>query len=148
MGLLDIFGSGGIVGSVMDVLRGTGVIKDPEAELKVKSALLEFEDKAKLRANDLEKIQADDRASARAREIAVKDKTPQILAFISLFGFFGILTALIFADIPPTAKDVLYVMVGVLGTLVTGVVQYYFGSSSGSSNKSESINQLLKEKSK
>src|SRR3990172_1849137 len=135
MGLLDIFGSGGIVGSVMDVLRGTGVIKDPEAELKVKSALLEFEDKAKLRANDLEKIQADDRASARAREIAVKDKTPQILAFISLFGFFGILTALIFADIPPTAKDVLYVMVGVLGTLVTGVVQYYFGSSSGSSNK-------------
>jgi hypothetical protein len=148
MGLLDIFGSGGIVGSVMDVLRGTGVIKDPEVELKVKSALLEFEDKAKLRANDLEKIQADDRASARAREIAVKDKTPQILAFISLFGFFGILTALIFADIPPTAKDVLYVMVGVLGTLVTGVVQYYFGSSSGSSNKSESINQLLKEKSK
>jgi len=148
MGLLDIFGSGGIVGSVMDVLRGTGVIKDPEAELKVKSALLEFEDKAKIRANDLEKIQADDRASARAREIAVKDKTPQLLAFISLFGFFGILTALIFVDIPPTAKDVLYVMVGVLGTLVTGVVQYYFGSSSGSSSKSESINSFLKEKSK
>jgi len=39
MGLLDIFGSGGIVGSVMDVLRGTGVIKDPEVlflNLKIK----------------------------------------------------------------------------------------------------------------
>jgi hypothetical protein len=148
MGLLDIFGSKGLVGSVMDVLKSTGIVKDPEAELKAKEALALLEDQAKLRANELEKIQAEDRNSARQREIAIKDKTPQILAFGSLIGFFGILTALIFVEIPPTAKDVLYVMIGVLGTLVTGVVQYYFGSSSGSSAKSDSINSFLKEKNK
>jgi hypothetical protein len=143
MNLLDIFGSKGLVGSVTDVLKGVGIMKDPDAELKVKEALGRLEDQVAARANELEKIQADDRASARQREMAVKDRTPQILAYGSLLGFFGILTALIFVEIPPTAKDVLYVMIGVLGTLVTGVVQYYFGSSSGSSSKSETITQLL-----
>jgi len=144
MGFLDIFGSKGLVGSVTDVLKGVGILKDPEAEAKVKEALGRLADQVAARANELEQIQANDRASARQREMAVKDRTPQVLAYGSVLGFFGILTALIFVDIPPTAKDVLYVMIGVLGTLVTGVVQYYFGSSSGSSSKSDAINTLLK----
>jgi hypothetical protein len=143
MGILDIFGSKGLVGSVTDVLKGVGILKDPEAEAKVKEALGRLADQVAARANELEQIQANDRASARQREMAVKDRTPQVLAYGSVLGFFGILTALIFVDIPPTAKDVLYVMIGVLGTLVTGVVQYYFGSSSGSSSKSDTIQQLL-----
>jgi hypothetical protein len=143
MGILDIFGSKGLVGSVTDVLKGVGILKDPEAEAKVKEALGRLADQVAARANELEQIQANDRASARQREMAVKDRTPQVLAYGSLLGFFGILTALIFVEILPEAKDVLYVMIGVLGTLVTGVVQYYFGSSSGSSSKSDTIQQLL-----
>jgi hypothetical protein len=43
MGLLDIFGSKGLVGSITDVLKGLGVLKDPEAELKATQALMAFE---------------------------------------------------------------------------------------------------------
>ena len=43
MGLFDLFGSKGLVGSVLDVLKSTGLVKDPEAEFKATQALMAFE---------------------------------------------------------------------------------------------------------
>jgi len=43
MGLLDLFGSKGLVGSVLDVLKSTGIVKDPEAEFKATQALMVFQ---------------------------------------------------------------------------------------------------------
>ena len=42
-----IFGEKGIVGSVVDILKGTGVLKDPETELKVAQALYEYDSKVR-----------------------------------------------------------------------------------------------------
>jgi len=87
--------------------------------------------------DELEKIMADDRASAREREIAVKDKVPAILAFAITLGFFATLWFVFGHGVKTEARDMANIMVGTLGTAWVGVVTYYFGSSRGSDRKTE-----------
>lgn len=91
-------------------------------------------------------LDAADRASARARQMAVKDWIPSALALLVTFGFFGILGAMLKWDVPSDNKPVLFAMVGSLGTAWVAIVGYYFGSSSGSAAKSETIDRLMKGK--
>lgn len=93
---------------------------------------------------DMAKIDAGDRASARAREIAVRDRIPAILALSITFGFFGLLFLIVFYPLPDASQKVLDIMIGTLGTAWVGVVTYYFGSSAGSAAKTA----LLAEKGK
>ncbi len=87
--------------------------------------------------DDLEKIMADDRASARGREAAVKDRTPAILAFSITLGFFATLLFVFVHGVKPEVRDMANIMVGTLGTAWVGVTSYYFGSSRGSDRKTE-----------
>ena len=89
---------------------------------------------------DEQKIAAMDRDSARNREIDLKDKTPSFLAFFLTFGFFGVLGLIMFYPIQPSARGVIDIMLGSLGTAWISVIMYYFGSSVGSKIKT----QLLK----
>jgi len=73
--------------------------------------------------------------SARKREMALGDKTPTVLALLITFGFFGMLAALLYIDIPEASKSIIYIMVGSLGTAWIQAVSYYFGSSKGSDKK-------------
>lgn len=63
-----------------------------------------------------------------------------ILAALIVTGFFVLLYVLIFHPIPGDNKDVLNLVVGALIACFTAVVNYFFGSSKGSSEK----NELLK----
>ena len=102
-------GVGNLVDSMASIVDR--FVTTPDEKTKALMALRELEIKETeiltSSANEALKHDIEDRASARQREIAIKDTTPRILAYGSLLGFFGILTALIFVDIPPTAKDVL-----------------------------------------
>jgi hypothetical protein len=95
---------------------------------------------------DLEEIAFKDRDSARNREIQVRDHTNQILAYAITLGFFGTLGFILKFGLPQqneAAKNVLLMLVGSLGTAwTTGVVGYYFGSSSGSARKTDLIGRL------
>src|SRR6185312_12097477 len=92
---------------------------------------------------DLLKMNFDDTANARAREIAVRDNTPKILAYgisvlvVAIEGF------MLLHGIP---KDVDPVIAGrILGTLDSAlilVLGYYFGSSRGSDDKNSIIDNL------
>lgn len=91
---------------------------------------------------DLENIAAGDRANARAREIAVKDHTPAVLAAVVTVGFFGVLAFALIGTVPEGSRDIVNIMIGTLGTAWVAIITYYFGSSSGSKGKDDTIKEL------
>ena len=103
-------------------------IKKIDADFKVRMKELEI---------DLERISAGDRDSARKREAAVGDHTPKILAAGITLGFFGCLFWMFVYGVPKNGNEALLLMLGALQTAFTGVIAYYFGSSSGSKAKDE-----------
>lgn len=117
-------------------------VANPDLLLKIKQADAQFSLDMKKLDVDLETVRASDRSSARGREIALHDRTPAVLAFCVCTGFFGILSAMLTMNIPDSGHDALLVMLGALGGAFGAVVSYYFGSSAGSTAKSETIKQL------
>lgn len=130
---------------------------EPSPDVLLKLKQLEFDKeellvKASLEGRKLdlegEKLNVQDRDSARQREIAVaasnmphigKITTP-VLAMFTVVGFFAVLVGLLWAAMQDIRladglREVLYIMLGVLGTQTTQVYNYYFGSSSGSAQK-------------
>ena len=94
---------------------------------------------------------ADEFAVARTRQVTAHDRTSEVLAYLITFAFLGIIIALICfgRNVPTTdgAKDVLFALVGTLGTAWATVIAFYFGSSTGSQQKSQVIGQDLLKKS-
>lgn len=134
----------------------------PEDIIKLKQAEMEHEEemlKLKLESDKLDLQELGmylaDTDSARDREtqIAVSKEAPLLnkivtpilaLTIVSLtFILFGIL---LFDDAPvePTRKDILIYILGALTAIATQVIAYYFGSSSGSKDKSEELKRFMK----
>ncbi len=101
-----------------------------DADYKIKMAELGIDEK---------KIAALDRESARQREMVTKDKIPAILALLLTFGFFGILATMMLYPMQAGTTGVIDVMLGSLGTAWISVITYYFGSSYGSSIKTQML---------
>ena len=127
----------------VDQVIATAQAKDSEIMLKLKEADQKFQvDMAKLGIESsvqLETIAAADRASARGREIAVKDTTNRILAYFTVITFMLVIVRLTSRDIPGTTHDLLLVLIGVLVGAFKDVYGYYYGSSSGSAKKTDVI---------
>tara|TARA_R110000868_G_scaffold363755_2_gene626150 strand:- start:842 stop:1387 length:546 start_codon:yes stop_codon:yes gene_type:complete len=96
-----------------------------------------------------------DTSDARDRETVIatskdapllnKIVTPLLALSITVLTF--ILFAVVMFDesaVEPTRKDILIYILGALTAIVTQVIAYYFGSSSGSKDKSEEIRRLTK----
>jgi len=116
----------------------------PETLLKLKDAEQTFIVTMKKLDVNLEEIGAQDRASARAREIAVKDRTPQYIAAVSFVGFFATLGMLVLFPVQAGAKDALLILLGTLNGIVVSIIAYYYGTSSGSASKSKDSADLMK----
>ncbi len=113
-------------------------LKKSDADLKVRLGELDI---------DLEKVSAADRDSARAREIAVRDKTPAIGYYLTTAGFFICIFMLfrsLHTDIPTGLLALLSAMTGVLGTVWIGQNNYYYGSSLGSKAHGEAVADIAK----
>ena len=142
---------GGLAGSLLSKALGTNDPKameaaitstDPDILLKLKQADNELQERLKELGIDEEKLTFDDRANARAREIALHDNTTKYLAYLITVGFFSTLGYLIVYGKPTTGGDVMLVMVGALGTAWASIISYYFGSSAGSAAKTDTINKI------
>ena len=136
--LASILG-GNVFDGVKDIIRTFKL--PPEQQLQFDEKMAELQTNAELKLAELETT---DRNSARNREATVKDKTPAILAYSITTGFFGVLFFMMNYEIPLAEKEVLFVMLGSLGTAWTGIIAYYFGSSAGSAAKHNMIDRLTK----
>ena len=125
-------------GKILDKL-----FPDPEQRDAAKIKLVELQANGELARMAAEterlRIDADDRNSARQRQMAVKDAMPGLLATVVTLGFFGILVYMLVYGAPKDGGEALFIMLGSLGTSWTGIIAYYFGSSSSSSAKNSII---------
>lgn len=69
-------------------------------------------------------------------------KVQALLAFVLTVGFFACIWMVTKTEVSSSMRDALLILIGSLGAAFGAVVNYYFGSSSGSAAK----NQLLADK--
>jgi len=67
--------------------------------------------------------------------MATADQLPRLLALLVVAGFFGVLGLLVFKELPKSSEAPLNIMLGVLGTGVTGILNYYYGASAASDQR-------------
>lgn len=124
-------------------LLAAGASATPDQLLALKKADHDFTIHMRELEIDLERISNEDRNSARNREIKTKDWTPRLLAGGITAGYFGVLFYMLTHGLPTTGgSEAMLVMLGTLGTAWGGVVAYYFGSSAGSKEKTDTINRM------
>ena len=128
------------------------VIPDPAAKAEAQAKLMEMAQKGQLA--ELEAM-TKEMESARNREIQIatsefapfinKVVTP-VLALGTVGLTFILFGVIIFVEVKPEAKDILIYVLGGLTSAMTMVLGYYFGSSQGSKEKSQQIDELLEKK--
>ena len=106
------------------------VLKKIDADFKVQMKSLEI---------DLEALAVDDRKSARSMQTETKDWIPRALAVSVTLGYFGIIAFVLMSGLPMNGSEVLLMLLGTLSAGWTGVMAFYFGSSSGSQKKDSMI---------
>jgi hypothetical protein len=112
-------------------VTGTASQEDAHEALKADPAKQDAL-RAELAKLALDQLTAEDadRASARGRELTLKDHTPALLATTVTLGFFGLLGTMAFYPLQPANAQVLNIMIGALGSAWMSVLGYYFGASS------------------
>jgi len=114
--------------------------QDPEILLKLKAANNDF--KAKIKELGIQEKQLENKDREGARKLYTVNIWPQItLTILFVLGYFGILGALFFSDIviPDSKQLILNVLLGVLTAGVSSILQFWFGSSSGSKDKTAKL---------
>lgn len=113
-----------------------GLLKIREADHAFAARMAELE-------IDLERVHQTDRASART--LATVNMRPQIvLSLVFICGYFGALAAtsgMLFSDREPNAAilSLASALVGVFTRELSGIMQFWFGSSSGSKEKTAQL---------
>ena len=152
--LTDIFagGAGKLVDSVGKVLDNVITTKEEKQQLdnEIRKSEMQFQlDMAKMSVEEKQMI-IGDIASARTMGATIQTSanatklSKNITPYLAL-GTTGITLILFFVlifrpgTIPADSKDIILYILGVLSTVLVQIYSYYFGSSSGSAAKSETI---------
>lgn len=110
---------------------------DPDSLVKLKEAEFSFKQSMKEAEIDLKKINADDRKSARALAVNTTLIPQVILSAIFIIAFALILHAVFAGDavLSETMMNVGVFLLGILSAGITQIMNFFFGSSSGSKEK-------------
>lgn len=118
----------------------------PDQLLALKKADQDFAGKMKELEISEEKLTFDDRANARAREMAVKDSTPKIMGFaVAILVVVAEGSMLIWGQPKNVDGVVLGRILGTLDAALMLVLSYYFGSSVGSKEKDATLADIAKQ---
>lgn len=132
----------GLKDATEDQLEAAIAAAPPETLAKLKELELAFQKEMATLGIELERLDAGDRASSRARQVSMKDWTPNILAFLVLGIFLVVQWTVIHNSLPESTKDSVIRTLGTLDMMVGAVVQYFFGSSRSSRAKDEVLGRV------
>lgn len=128
------------------------VMPDPGAKAEAQAKLMELAQQGQLA--ELEAF-TKDMASARDREIKIatseaapllnKIVTP-VLALGTVCLSFILFAVILFVPVDQSSKDIIIYVLGALTSAVTMILGYYFGSSVGSKDKSQQLEEVLEKK--
>lgn len=90
---------------------------------------------------DLESIAAGDRKDARDMQKAIRSPVPAVLSIAVTFGYFGILIGMMSGAFKAGDSQALLLMLGSLSTAWGVVMSFWFGSTSGSAEKTRLLAQ-------
>jgi hypothetical protein len=119
---------------VEDLIANNKLTSEQVAQIKM--AEIELAKQAQELGLNFEKLEVEDRKSAREMQATTRSMMPPLLASAVTVGFFGIVVMMFFNQVDSNNPAIL-MMLGSLGTAWTGIIAYYFGSSAGSQAKTE-----------
>jgi hypothetical protein len=126
---------------VGDLISSNKLSADQIAQVKI--AEIELQKQAQELGLNFEKLEVEDRKSARDMQSITKSIMPPLLAGAVTIGFFTIMVMMFFNKIDDSNPAIL-MMLGSLGTAWTGIIAYYFGSSAGSQAKTDLLSKAVK----
>lgn len=109
-------------------------LKTADTGFQVQMAELGYKSQA-----DLAAIDAGDRDSARKREMSVKDKTPEILAFAFVGGYFFVFWYFLHFGVRPDMHDTALTLISIMASSVAAIIGYYFGASRGGDKATQAL---------
>lgn len=123
--------------AIMDVVQSGTMTPEQVAALKTAESNL----KIRLKELDIkaEEIAAQDRDSARKMQIQNRSWIPAVLTILTVGGFFWLLVGSAQGTFTLEGSDIMMLLLGVLARETAGVYAYWFGSSSGSAQKTEML---------
>jgi hypothetical protein len=123
---------------VGDLISSNKLSADQIAQVKI--AEIELQKQAQELGLNFEKLEVEDRKSARDMQSITKSIMPPLLAGAVTIGFFSIMVMMFFNKLDDSNPAIL-MMLGSLGTAWTGIIAYYFGSSAGSQAKTDLLSK-------
>jgi len=134
-----------IIGIVGDVLPDKGLLGIVKNLIDKDEAM---SPEQKIAAHMLRQLEYQDIADARALQVAALNQddlfSKRFVYYLAIgvFTFSAVIVLLLFwIEIPDKNRDVINFILGVVvGTGLTGVFQYFFGSSKGSKDKTDLLN--------
>lgn len=116
---------------------------DPGALIKLRQLETTHAEQLARIALEQARLELADRADARAREIEITRSTGRrdyqlyILAWLVVLGFGGLCAILMHWSVPDGSSEVVFLLFGSLASGFTLVLQYFFGSSRSSQDKTQ-----------
>jgi hypothetical protein len=123
---------------VQDMISSNKLSAEQIAQVKL--AEIELQKQAQELGLNFEKLEVEDRKSARDMQATTRSMMPPLLAGAVTIGFFSIMVMMFFNKID-SANPAILMMLGSLGTAWTGIIAYYFGSSAGSQAKTDLLSK-------
>ena len=94
-------------------------------------------------AFERDRMHVDDRISARAMAKVTRAVAQGWITGLVLIAMIAMTVALFIFDIPEDNRSVVYIIIGALAGSMTQVMNFWFGSSAGSKEKTRSIDDLV-----
>ncbi len=132
----------------LDELLSNGILDDVRTLEKLKILEHDFVTKMRQLDVDIMELEFKDRSSARERQSKTKDLMPNYLAVFVLIGFFSTVAFVLcngLGHLDSVTAAFAGTLVGYISAKADQVIAYFFGSSSGSKEKTKALEKFLQD---